>query len=453
MPMPSKAENNRLCFQQIQGYAYFTSSKIARYHTFLDMNIPLRDFRETIFLDTIDYLYRHNPTLRAVIRSEEGCPCQAIDEQKEAGYYIDYHFPAEDSDPESCHATAKSQACEKIDLNGGCLSRVAILVYPDRQAECMLFLHHIIADQMSMTILHRQFLTVYSLLQQSNFSPENLPQPAYSGSILDYAGWQYANWTKKKEKFIRYWHTTLGAYNEKLIPNLLRLSPTYWSHAEEHALNDILNDAPSGFHIQLLRGKCKDSLYRLASRLHQSIATVFTGLYGLLPYYQTGKGKSLSALVVRDTGYPKVRDMVGPFTGAIYVTKEPDVENDTYEDYFQATFFHILQAAQYLITDHVSLHLHGRLLRLNCDVFLNVFPAFLDVSLDKTYYTGEAYAQSHIYYALECNVYEQKDHIYILWGYNKALYSADRIHQLSCLLEKLLLHIDTHYPFKIQKQL
>lgn len=452
MPMNRKEEKGRLCFQQIQGYAYFTTSCIAKYHAFLDIAVLFAPYRKALFLQTMKVLYHRHPTLRATIHTEAGQVYQTINEQTDTADYIDYYDLPKGASTDSFRAAAKTIACEKMGLDGGFLSRIAVLVYPDKQAECLFFLHHLIADQMSMAILEHQFITTYTALSDNPLSLTDPLVEKTGYSVLDYAQWQYEHWDKIKSRCIAYWHTQLGDYNERLLPTLLRHSPTYSKYKEEDALNEVLNDSPSGFYVQIWRGKQKDAFYQLASRLQQSIAAVFAGLYGLLPYYRTGTEKSLLAMVVRDSYYPQIRELVGPCTGAIYIAKEWIRENCTFESYFQSVFFTIIQSAKYLITDHVSVGLPGRRLRLNCDFFLNVFPSFLHVKLDKAYYTGHAYADSHIYYALECNIYEQDDHIYILWGYNKDLYSHNQVVELSLLLEKLMIHINAHYKSEIKKQ-
>ncbi|HHJ52330.1 MAG TPA: amino acid adenylation domain-containing protein, partial [Caldithrix abyssi] len=166
------------------------------------------------FEKTLNFLVRRHETLRTTFGNKNGQPVQIIKpELTVRPQVVDLSGLAEEEKEARARELATADAMEPFDLEIGPLFRTKIVKLSDREHVVLFNMHHIISDGWSVSVLIREFASVYE-----SYSKGETPRlPDLRIQYADFAAWQRA-WLQGEvlEEQINYWKNTIGVNPEPL---------------------------------------------------------------------------------------------------------------------------------------------------------------------------------------------------------------------------------------------
>ncbi len=300
-------------------------------------------------------------------------------------------------------------------------------------------IHHIISDAESIKILKREINELYrSFVNQS--IPE-LPKIPYQ--LRQYLDHEQVNTDHNKKKLQNYWKTKLQYIEtrevskkfitelseEIKVSNLLDSRSLLMKRLELSSgrLFTSYTDCDAIEIIRLLKSKYLFSLNSILS------TTFLIALFTVIP-----QDDYLMVLPISGRFSVKSQNIVGNLMGGIYYHRRRETKIDLKNTIqgFQEEYF---KSCRYLIYNHELLDLDLENLRLNCDLFLNIFKN-PDSELrlkDKNVHFHETIVGS--YYFLECCVENNESELRFDWKYNTSLYSKEKIELISKEINSVIL--------------
>jgi len=209
--LPLSFVQQRLWFlDQLQpGHAFYNV-----YHT-VRLRGPLQ---VAVFLQGLRYLVRRHEVLRTTVGLQDGLPVQQIGapEQALAGVVCDVRSLCTLAGEQEALRLARQEIRQPFDLARGPLLRSTLLRLGEQEYIWLLTLHHLIADEWSLTVLWQELAVCYTagIRGQAPILPELVVQYA------DYALWQRA-WLQGERRAAQeaYWVRQLqGAPTRLTLP-------------------------------------------------------------------------------------------------------------------------------------------------------------------------------------------------------------------------------------------
>ncbi|MCE2573781.1 aminotransferase class V-fold PLP-dependent enzyme [Motilimonas eburnea] len=188
-----------------------------------------------------------------------------------------------------------------FDLQRDFMLRSALVKLGPQQHILYVTLHHIASDGWSMTVLVKEFLSVYSALVKG----ESNPLPPLPIQYADYAAWQ-RQWLQgeRLEKLLSYWQHQLE--DLPLVHNLPLDHP-----------RSAMQTFTGGVHQQQLSSPLKDQLNRVCQ---QHDATLFMGLHATLAVLMARYSHESDIVIgtpIANREQEQVADIIGFFANTL----------------------------------------------------------------------------------------------------------------------------------------
>ncbi|MGD0906500.1 MAG: amino acid adenylation domain-containing protein [Candidatus Acidiferrales bacterium] len=136
---------------------------------------------------TLNELVRRHEILRTVFYYGDGRPMQAVLPDIDLAFKeIDLSFCSKQEKEREWKRMVEDQGRQPFDLSQAPLFRVAMVHLSPREHKMLLVIHHIIADEWSMQLIHREVNQLYQAFSQGR----NSPLPALPIQYADFAAWQ-----------------------------------------------------------------------------------------------------------------------------------------------------------------------------------------------------------------------------------------------------------------------
>jgi amino acid adenylation domain-containing protein len=198
-PLPLSFAQERLWFvEQLDNLgASYNMPAAVRLEGKLDVTALERSFAEIV---------RRHESLRTRFPVIDGVPIQVVDPP---GFRLEAcQLTAEDSGEREREAARRrdEEALRRFDLENGPLFRVTLLRLETERHVMLVTMHHIVSDGLSVAVLIRELVTLYTAF--SNGRP--LPLSDLPVQYVDYAIWQ-REWLQGEvlERLLAYWKTRL----------------------------------------------------------------------------------------------------------------------------------------------------------------------------------------------------------------------------------------------------
>lgn len=448
--MPEIVNCGAVSFQQKQSYDYHMSLTDASNPEIMILDLDVSELDMDAVGKTINRLFEEVDSLRTVFTAEGENVFQKILAFEGLEYF---YFERIDQTEVTYNDAAVEQLLavfgNRMRLSeNSLLCKSLIVSFKGGIRRCLFFIHHILVDLWSMLLIKRKFYQLYHSHAIHDALLGQPLQPAYN--MIDYANEQRKAYALTGGSAIAYWQNKLEpalAGDRSLfldITGTRTVNPGIQTTGG--TVQQLLNNEASGFMALKIEGKSLENVYHILKTTNAGFMALFNVIFSLLPGYRGADKRTLIASPVNNRLNSRLKSVVGLCGGSIYtyLTVDPELSIAQILNY---AYLNVLKSFKYAITDHGMFKLDGLHLREKCDVFLNITSKEFENNVPENYYTGEAFEGKTSYYALECIIHEQEDHICIVWGYNKAFYSTEQVNRLSASLFELIELLST-YPDK-----
>lgn len=318
------------------------------------------------------------------------------------------------------------------DLGKAPLMWCALFKISEEEYRICFMVHHIISDEWSKMILHKELSSFYELLRRG----ENVDLPPLEMQLKDYASWQ-RNWFRENGAAARlYWSQKLSSYTESSADRLTRhYQPLLnrsigYDHNKEvystvEAIKEVLDTRSSALCNSYIYGEEYKALNDYCRTRSVSMGAVLNASFQILFHVMTGKHEILLAMPVVNRFMEGTQSIIGGLGGGVYLV-QPIYPDMLASDFIKAVYLEFLKSAGILIFNHVEMKLNGNVLRLLTDLYVN----FMNKSVTSKENIVISGSGQHImlndpeYYGISCVITEYQDGLQIQWKYNVALYTA-----------------------------
>ncbi|SEB06950.1 condensation domain-containing protein [Pedobacter hartonius] len=415
-----------MSFQQKQSYDYHMSLTHAGSYEIMLLDLDVSHLDPDFIPLSVNRLFYENDSFRTIFTRKDGETFQQVLKMNEQNnYYFDVIDQSrEHYDGSRIEALLSTIGCTMSVSAGSLLARCAIVTFKNTMVRCVFFIHHVIADLWSILIIKKQFYAIYDSLFANQGRADGLMKKKYN--MIDYARHQKEGYDLNGARSITYWHQKLAPVlmNPSYTPVNLNaeIKPGFDGADRSSTISKKLDHGDCGFLVSKIEGGLLTSIYQLLEKSNTGFMALFNTIFSLLPWYNGVFKRVLIASPVNNRLSSNLKSVVGLCGGAIYTYLDPDLSL-TVSRLLSQAYFDILKSLKYTITDHHIFELDGQLLRERTDLFLNITSKEFENTIPERYYTGEAIQGKRIYYAMQCSVFEQEDHIGMIIGYNKEFYT------------------------------
>lgn len=298
-PVPLSFAQQRLWFldQLVPGSPFYNVATAVRLSFAVDGRALERSLNECV---------RRHESLRTTFGRLDGQPVQQIAPSLKIPITIrDLRgLPASQREKEA-RRIATEEALQPFDLAQGPLIRAGLLKLGERDQVLLLTLHHIISDGWSMTVLAREFSTLYRAFASGKSSP--LPELAIQ--YADYAVWQ-RNWLQgdRLARQLAYWKQQLAD-----LPSL-RL-PTDRPRPATGTFR-------GAYEKMVLPGALTRSLRALSQQNGCTLFMTMLAVFDALLFRYTGQSGIVVGCPVANRNQPELQDLVGFFVNTLVLRVE-----------------------------------------------------------------------------------------------------------------------------------
>ncbi|WP_029284509.1 condensation domain-containing protein [Pedobacter sp. R20-19] len=427
-----------ITFQQKQSYDYHMSLTDLNSSEIMLLNLDVSDLNPVYLPLTINRLFKDIDSFRTVFASENGDVFQKILKFDDLD---DFYFDSLDKSDEKYNEAVADELIAMVSsamgLRGNSpLCKCLIVNFEGGIRRCMFFIHHIIVDLWSILIIKNKFYELYNSYVSNQNYPDALAGRSYN--MIDYAKEQKEAYHLNGQSAIAYW-------NNKLAPIFKDRSTSFTDITgqkvlkfnDESGVNSVLDHSECGFIALKVQGKRLEIIYQILKESNTSFMALFNVVFSLLPWYHGASKDVLIASPVNNRLNSRLKYVVGLCGGSIYtyLHMKPEL---TVSKILKDAYIDILRSFKYAITEHTVYELDGRHLREKCDLFLNITAKEFENKIPENYYRGEGFEGKRTYYALQCSIHEQKDHISMIWGHNKSIYTQGQVEHLVASVFNLL---------------
>ena len=431
-----------LSFQQKQSYDYHMSLTDAGSYEIMLLDLDVSSLNPHYLSRTINKLYKDNDSLRTVFIETGGVVSQhVLNFEEQDNCYFDILDQAEVLYEEVQIDQLLSVTGRTMGLAGSSLlCKCKVVTFKQGMVRCVFFVHHIIADLWSVLILKRKFYQLYDSLVTNPFPAEQPVKTSYN--MIDYAKEQQEAFLINGASYISYWQNKLAPTYLNLKSSFIDITGTReekFNHENPaDTISEKLNTGACGFMVVKLSHEKMASVYQVLKMSNTGFMALFNVIFSLLPLYHGADQRVLIASPVNNRLNSRLKSVIGLCGGSIYtyLSINPDL---TVSQVLKAAYLDILKSFKYAITDHGVFKLDGHHLREKSGLFLNITSKEFENKIPAHYYTTETFEGKRIYYALQCSIHEQEDHISMIWAYNKNFYTQE---QVTRLLESVFNLID-----------
>lgn len=312
-----------------------------------------------------------------------------------------------------------------------CLFRVTDTTY-----YFCLWIHHIIADDWSMSVMYRELSGYYEAFR--NRRPVD-PEPLKM-QLRDYASLQHKWFEENGDVFRKYWKDKLGSLPDVYLFDAINgFGPGNGQSAtRDSELFDILNTAPAGSVVYRIDSELFARLTGLASYLRSGIQAIMNASLHLLFFVLAGRRKTLIGMPAARRQEAGTESIIGYLVGFIYLCQSIR-EEVTISQLVKKVYLDFLQSCQYIICDFSELKMDHRM-RIQCDVTVNYMSREMTggEKLPAEPVSGQVILEHPIYFALKYHISEYQDGLLCKWMYNTSLYSSAAIDLITAVHAKIL---------------
>lgn len=315
-------------------------------------------------------------------------------------------------------------------LQHGPLFRVYAIKMPGGKYKVTFFIHHIISDAWSVSLICRELKGYYQAVVEDTPLDALLPAPRITDYCRD-KNRRAGNGELEQHRL--YWHFQLKSFNparaEQMWNAILSANTSKFTPEPYDQLGIKLSRSAAGCYTTAIRTPLIDALRSLARHRKISLRNV---LYlGLYKAYQKcfGIDLILFASPVADRFHPKYKDLIGNLTAGIYLPQDMGLAM-TAEHRLLAINSAFLKACRHLIFNHDDINLDGGPLRMNCNCFVNFEPSrdtaetLPEISLIHSPHNTS-------FYALACNIKEFANGLTFMWTYKERIHSPAEVERLA----------------------
>lgn len=427
-----------ISFQQKQSYDYHMSLTDLNNSEIMLLNLDVSDLNPCYLPLIINRLFKDIDSFRTVFANENGDVFQKILTFND---HDDFYFDILDKSNKKYNEAVADELIAMVSgtmgLNGNSLLCKCIIVsFEEEMRRCMFFIHHIIVDLWSIMIIKNKFYELYNSYVNNQDYPDTVAGKPYN--MIDYAKEQKEAYHVNGQSAIAYW-------NNKLAPIFKDRNTSFTDITgqkvlilkDESAVNSMLDHSECGFIALKVQGKALETIYEILEKSNTGFMALFNVIFSLLPWYNGTDKDVLIASPVNNRLNSRLKYVVGLCGGSIYTYLHIKPEL-TVSKILKDAYIDILRSFKYAITEHTVYELDGHHLREKCDLFLNITAKEFENKIPENYYRGEGFEGKRTYYALQCSVHEQKDHISMIWGHNKSIYTKAQVEQLAVSVFSLL---------------
>ena len=254
------------------------------------------------FIDSFKKIIVRHPILRTTFPESNGQPWQQINTSLDPEITeLDLRSLSDDEKEATVNDTIHREATRAFDLVNGPLIRLALFHMDEQSYQFMLVMHHIIADQWSLDIIHQEWASLY---QEKD--PENLSEYRY----VDFAFAQRQEVIS--EVNLKYW-------TEKLAGDLSRLEFPLCKH------HNLKNPTYKGAcHKWNLSPEIADSLKKLSKQGDATMFVLLLSIFKVLLYRYTGESDIVVATPVSNRTQRTLENMIGFFNETMILRDQLD---------------------------------------------------------------------------------------------------------------------------------
>ena len=438
--------------EQVQSWAYHMSLGDDQQHQVLTIDSVVEKLDAGSLERAFTSMVRRHDSLRTFFRIVDGSVKQCVMDYDPATFSPAWYDMTAGKDRQALIGEINGAIVEwkwrLRAINRPPLLKCCVFTLPDGKHYLCVLIHHIISDEWSASLLHRELVTLYESYRAGS-NPKVGPLPI---QLKDYARWQ-REWLKDNGDQVRcYWKTKLGRIEDTLNPEDL--------YRQHRLLSGLPREKDEGAVIAGLTGRERllriletgkgasyafhigsagyERLLALSEYCNVSIWVVLNASLQLLFYMLSGREEPTIAMSVISRHLPGAESLIGCLMGGVYLHR-PVNEDLSIRDFIGEVFCDFLESAVNIIWDHAEMEVDEETMRLRTDVFSNFVNK--EIVGKKSLYDHEDRVHqalpSPLYYALSYTILECPDGLLAYWKYNSQLYSPERIENMARCHEAL----------------
>ncbi|MBF0287249.1 MAG: amino acid adenylation domain-containing protein [SAR324 cluster bacterium] len=286
-----------------------------------------------------ELIHRHDILRTIFVYKNVPQPLQIVLKQRKISvHFVDLQALSPEEQEAHCRQYKEKDQHTPFDLSKDPLMRFALFQLGETSYNLVWSCHHILLDGWSVSLLYKEFFSIYEALHQgqSVFLPPPVP---FS---------KYLTWLNKQDKneAKRYWQTYLQGYHQRAA------FPQFPSNFDA---GETPLPVPENFTFQMTEA-LTSGLNELAFRNHVTLNTVFVTLWGiLLGVYNNLNDVVFGAAVSgRPAGIEGIEDIVGLFINTIPVRVRKE-SGQTFKELLQIVQKEAAQGKEYHYTSLVDI--------------------------------------------------------------------------------------------------
>lgn len=433
--------------EQIQSWHHYTRNPTHLNHQIIILETTLIAPDLTALDQAIEYLVIRHESLRTYfVKGEDDLKQCVVPFDPKLFLPVCYDFCGLSS-PDVRMQEVRDEIKRRLsDLSTAPLMCCAIFKLSKVEYQVCFMVHHIISDEWSKVILHKELGTIYELFRRG----EKVDFPPLEMQLKDYAAWQ-RKWFKENGAAARsYWsqklssHTGIDAaklrqHYDPLLSRSFGVNYDKTAYSNVDAVKGMLNAGKAAVCNSYICGEEYAALNEYCRLGRVSIGAMLNASFQLLFHTLTGKQKILLAMPVVNRFMEGTLSIIGGLGGGVYLLQpiHPDM---LVSNFIREVYLEFLKSAGTLIFDHEEMELSGETLRLLTDLYVN----FMNKSVTSNEKIKVLSGAEHLmlndpeYYGISCIITEYQDGLLLQWKYNVALYTVAFVDEL---IQKHLLQL------------
>ncbi|MFA0962349.1 amino acid adenylation domain-containing protein [Roseivirga sp. BDSF3-8] len=417
-PLSSQQEGilfHHLRFPESEGY-------FQQWHYTYNAAVPVEAAREAF-----EILVSRHDVLRTVFRYQNlDRPLQVVLKKWEPSYrFVDLQGEDIEDTDQHFKEFCKQDRKNLFDLGNEVPIRLSIVCYGPEKYGWLWSYHHIILDGWCMSILQKEYFTIYQSLIQGNKLEMPAPPP-FS---------RFIKWIESQDKTesSAFWKQFLDGYTETTGLPAQHLLPVEGAYALKRSLLEF-DTATS------------DSIKAMARQLKMTTNQLIQGIWGLLLAKLTGRNDVIFGMIVagRPNSLPGVLSMIGLFINTIPARVNFD-RSDSVGDILRSASDTFIDSLRYQYMSLVDIQGHSVLKEKLIDHVL-VFGDFIaGDQMENSASAGhvsnlDKFEQTNYNLCIDCSV---KQNIGLLFNYNSLVYDPafiENVQNIFRLITEQVLH-------------
>lgn len=371
-------------------------------------------------------LTQRHESLRTVFFEQEGTLLQDIRDYEDEVFRMEtYRIKTEDNDAFVEAVCAKGNR-QLSDLQRLPLFKTYLFELSNGSNLFILFIHHIISDIPSLSILKDDINNFYAAAVRK----EDPRIPPLKCQLKDFSEQLLKSQLNDRHSLSSFWTEKFGQLPGQVdwhpafdtFARMTGLERPVQQYRDKPGILHALQNGPTAEYGVKLDGQTAAAIRLFSKNNRTGVSSLFYSSLFILLGALTRSARIIIASPISLRGaYPQAAELIANLNAGIYLTGRPDPE-ESVEDLTTKTYHQFIKAYRRGITDHGIFNFDTDLLRINTLVFMN-FQNRSIIGKPAEHNFVEGHRKSgNTYYMLTFDIMEYADAFHCSWYYNSWMF-------------------------------